>query len=83
MPTIEKRGQKSFRARVSIMEHGKQKQVTKTFTTKSEAKTWAHQQEVLKGKGKNMYCIFGGSRLNIFIKGCTKCFRRKCISYYS
>ena len=38
MPTIEKRGKHSFRARVSVMEHGKQKQLTKTFTTKSEAK---------------------------------------------
>ena len=54
MPTIEKRGKHSFRARVSVMEHGKQKQLTKTFTTKSEAKIWAHQQEVLKGKGKNI-----------------------------
>ncbi|MGL9969743.1 tyrosine-type recombinase/integrase [Enterococcus sp. DIV1420a] len=54
MPTIEKRGKNSFRVRVSIMEHGKQKQIAKTFPTKSEAKIWAHQQEILKGKGKNI-----------------------------
>lgn len=54
MSTIEKRGKKSFRARVSIMQHGKQKQISKTFKTKSDATIWAHEQEILKGKGKNI-----------------------------
>ncbi|MTB36801.1 tyrosine-type recombinase/integrase [Streptococcus uberis] len=54
MSTIEKRGKKSFRARVSITEHGKQKQISKTFKTKAEAKLWAQEQEILKGKGKNI-----------------------------
>ena len=51
MATIEKRGS-SYRARVTISQHGKRDYLTKTFKTENEAKVWGTTLELEKAKGK-------------------------------
>lgn len=51
MATIEKRGS-SYRARVTIYQHGKRDYLTKTFKTENEAKVWGTTLELEKAKGK-------------------------------
>lgn len=51
MATIEKRSS-SYRARVTIYQHGKREYLTKTFKTENEAKVWGTTLELEKGKGK-------------------------------
>ena len=47
MATIEKRGS-SYRARVTIYQHGKRDYLTKTFKTENEAKVWGTTLELEK-----------------------------------
>lgn len=51
MSNITKRGS-SFRARVTIYQHGKRDYLTKTFKTEKEAKVWATTLELQKAKGQ-------------------------------
>ena len=53
MASIIKRG-KSYRAIVSITEHGKRNFLTKTFKTENEAKVWGTTLELQKAKGQNI-----------------------------
>jgi hypothetical protein len=48
---IVKRGQ-SYWTQVSLYKYGEHKKLTKTFTTKKEAKLWALEMELAKGEGK-------------------------------
>lgn len=54
MSNIEKRGNNSFRVRVSVTNHGKRSYLTKTFSTEIEAKVWATTLELQKAKGQNI-----------------------------
>lgn len=51
MASIVKRG-KSYRAQVSLYKHGQHKKLSKTFSTKREARLWALEMELAKGEGK-------------------------------
>ncbi len=53
MATIEKRG-KSYRATVSLAKNGGHQRTTKTFKNKSDAKLWALEMELEKGKGQDI-----------------------------
>jgi len=53
MASIVKRG-KSYRGQVSLYKHGEHKKLTKTFSTKKEAKLWALEMELAKGEGKEL-----------------------------
>src|SRR5690625_3751476 len=53
MASIVKRG-KSYRVQISLYEHGEHKRITKTFTTKKEAKLWGLEMELAKGKGQDL-----------------------------
>ena len=50
---IVKRGQ-SYWTQVSLYKYGEHKKLTKTFTTKKEAKLWALEMELAKGEGKEL-----------------------------
>ena len=51
MASIEKRGS-SYRARVTIYQHGKRDYLTKSFKTEQEAKVWGTTLELQKAKGQ-------------------------------
>lgn len=51
MASIEKRGS-SYRARVTIYQHGKRDYLTKSFKTEKEAKVWGTTLELQKAKGQ-------------------------------
>lgn len=53
MPSIVQRGN-TFRAQISLYKNGQQKKLTKTFTSKNEAKRWALENELEKGNGKQL-----------------------------
>lgn len=53
MASIIKRG-KSYRVEISNYKHGKNKRISKTFKTKSEAQRWAMQNEIAKGNGVDL-----------------------------
>ncbi|WDF05488.1 Arm DNA-binding domain-containing protein [Shouchella hunanensis] len=53
MASIIKRG-KSYRAQVSIYKKGEHKKLSKSFSTKREAKLWALEMELAKGDGKDL-----------------------------
>lgn len=53
MASIVKRGS-SFRAQISLYKNGEHKKITKTFSTKREAKRWALENELEKGNGKQL-----------------------------
>lgn len=61
MATIEKRSS-SYRARVTIYQHGKREYLTKTFKTENEAKIWGTTLELEKGKGKQSLIKIHSSR---------------------
>ncbi|EKZ3786405.1 site-specific integrase [Listeria monocytogenes] len=54
MATITKRSKNSWRAVVSLYKHGEYKRLSKTFKTKADAKRWTLENELLKGKGKDL-----------------------------
>lgn len=53
MPSIVQR-RNTFRAQISLYKNGQQKKLTKTFTSKNEAKRWALENELEKGNGKQL-----------------------------
>lgn len=53
LPSIVQRGN-TFRAQISLYKNGQQKKLTKTFTSKNEAKRWALENELEKGNGKQL-----------------------------
>ena len=53
MSFIQKRGN-SFRAMVSVTQHGKRDLLTKTFNSEEEAKIWALRLELDKASGKQI-----------------------------
>lgn len=53
MASITKRNN-AYRVQVSLYEHGEHKRITKTFTTKKEAKLWGLEMELAKGKGQDL-----------------------------
>ena len=53
MPSIIKRGN-SYRAQISLYNHGQHKKLTKSFSSKKEATRWALENELEKGNGKQL-----------------------------
>lgn len=53
MATITKRGKK-YRVVVSTAKYGDNSRITKSFDTKEDAKNWALENELAKGKGANL-----------------------------
>lgn len=53
MASITKRNN-AYRVQISLYEHGEHKRITKTFTTKKEAKLWGLEMELAKGKGQDL-----------------------------
>lgn len=53
MASITKRNN-AYRVQISLYEHGEHKRITKTFSTKKEAKLWSLEMELAKGKGQNL-----------------------------
>ena len=53
MPSIIKRGI-SYRAQISLYNHGQHKKLTKSFSSKKEATRWALENELEKGNGKQL-----------------------------
>lgn len=53
MASIVKVG-KNYKAQISLYKHGQHKKMIKTFKNKSDAELWALEQELEKGKGKNL-----------------------------
>src|SRR5699024_7791741 len=53
LASITKRNN-AYRVQVSLYEHGEHKRITKTFTTKKEAKLWGLEMELAKGKDQDL-----------------------------